>query len=109
MAHNAKAQFEVGMLIPAWSPGLSVGTQGTALVCAISQDRRSAWIVDAENAATTKLEARRQDIVYDLRFGEKIVAYPDFCHSKFRVFRADKATGKASVPRHLIPFAALSV
>lgn len=105
---TANSKFEVGMLIPAWSPGLTVGTQGTALVCAISQDRRSAWIVDAENAATTKLEAQRQDIVYDPRFGEKIVAHPDFCHSKFRVFRADKSTGRAAVPKHLIPFAALS-
>lgn len=105
---TANSKFEVGMLIPAWSPGLTVGTQGTALVCAISRDRRSAWIVDADKAETTRLGAQRKDIVYDERFGEKIVAYPDFCHSKFRVFRADKATGRASVPKHLIPFAALS-
>lgn len=102
------AKFEVGMLIPAWSPGLTTGTQGTALVCAISRDRRSAWIVDADKAATTKIGAQRKDIVYDERFGEKIVAFPDFLHNTFRVFRADKATGRADVPKHLIPFAALS-
>ncbi len=96
------------MLIPAWSPRLTVGTAGTALICAISPDRRSAWIVDADKAATTNLEARRQDIVYDERFGEKIVAFPDFLHNTFRVFRADKSTGRAEVPRRLIPSAALS-
>ena len=105
---TVKAQFKLGMLVPAWSPGLTVGTQGTALVVAVSPDRRSAWLVDADQAATTKLGAKREDIVYDDRFGEKIVAFPDFCHSKFRVFRADKATGRAEVPKHLIPSEALS-
>ena len=104
----AKSQFKPGMLIPAWSPGLTVGTQGTALIVAVSTDRRSAWIVDADKAETTKLSAKRQDIVFDPRFGEKIVAYPDFTHTAFRVFRADKATGHASVPRHLVPSAELS-
>ena len=103
-----KAQFKPGMLIPAWSPRLTVGTQGTALVVAVSPDRRSAWLVDADKAETTKLGAKRQDIVYDDRFGEKIVAYPDFAHNAFRVFRADKSTGRAAVPKRLIPSEALS-
>lgn len=91
-------QFKPGMLIPAWSPRLSIGTAGTALVCAVSPDRRSAWLLDANKASSSKLPPKRHDIVLDPRFGEKIVAYPDFLHNTFRIFRADKSTGTAPVP-----------
>ncbi len=94
------ARFEPGMVIPAWSPRLTVGTAGTALVVAVSKDRRTAWLVDA-NKPDSPLGPQSHDIVWDERFGEKIVAFPDFLHNAFRVFRADKATEWREVPAEL--------
>ena len=91
------ARFETGMVIPAWSPKLSIGTAGTALVVAVSKDRRTAWLTDAKNPCSD-VALKRHAIVWDERFGEKIVAYPDFLHNVFRVFRADKATGRMAIP-----------
>ena len=104
----SNAKFEVGMVIPAWSPKVGVnGSNGSALVVAISPDRRYIWLVDEDKAETTKLGAQREDIVYDARFGEKVVSFPNFLHRTFLVYRADKATGRAEVPSHLVPSEAI--
>ncbi len=96
----ASGRFEVGMVIPAWSPRVGVGSAGSALVVAVEPNRRAAWVVDA-NKPDSAAGPRRLDIVYDDRFGEKMVAFPDFLHSSFRVFRADKATETRAVPKNL--------
>ena len=96
------ARFEAGMVIPAWSPRAGVGSAGSALVVAIEPSRRAAWVVDA-NKPESAAGPRRLDIVYDDRFGEKMVAFPDFLHTSFRVFRADKATETREVPKNLVP------
>lgn len=99
-----KAQFEVGMVIPAWAPRVGTnGSLGAALVVAISEDRRHIWLVDEDKAETTKIGAQCEDIVFDDRFGEKVVSFPNFQHHTFRVFRADKATRRREVPERLKP------
>lgn len=92
--------FEVGMVIPAWSPRQSLGAGGTALVVAVAESRRAAWLVDAKNPFSP-FGPKRHEIEWDERFGEKIVAHPDFLHHAFRVFRADKATGRREVPSEI--------
>lgn len=100
--HNAK--FEVGMVIPAWSPQVGVnGSNGSALVVAISKDRRHIWLIDENKVEDTNIGPQREDIVFDDRFGEKVVSFPNFLHRMFRVYRADKSVGRREVPEKLVP------
>ena len=96
-----KGKFEVGMVIPAWTPKIGTKMAESALVVGISDDRRTIWLVDADKVDTFKLDPERQQIADDPRFGEKVVAYADFLHPYMRVFRADKATGQMEVPQKL--------
>ena len=96
-----KGKFEVGMVIPAWTPRLGTKIEESVLVIGVSDDRRSIWLVDADMVDGFKLDPYRQQIEDDPRFGEKVVAYADFLHPFLRVFRADKAVRRIEVPQEI--------